>query len=107
MGRALSGHGYETELYASPEEFLNEILTTEAIGLIIDVQLAGKCGIELARQLAERGIKFPIIFMTAHDNDEVRRHAREIGCIEFLVKPFGTEKLLQALGKLRPRSACG
>ena len=107
MGRALSGYGYETELYASPEEFLNEVTTTGAIGLIVDIELGSTSGIELARQLTNRGIKFPIIFMTGHDNAEVRKHARQTGCVEFLVKPFDTGELLRAIAKLQPASASG
>jgi FixJ family two-component response regulator len=105
MGRMLCMYGYETELYASPEEFWNEILTTGAIGLIIDVELGEKSGIELARQLTNRGIKFPVIFMTAHDNEEVRKQARQVGCLDFLVKPFRGGELLEALAKSLPRTA--
>ena len=55
MGRLLSAHGYDTELYATKEEFLDAALTSEAICLIVDVHLGKACGIELAQQLAKAG----------------------------------------------------
>ena len=60
IGRLLSAHGYDTELYASTQEFLDAALTSEAICLVVDVHLGKKCGIELALHLAKAGFTTPI-----------------------------------------------
>ena len=52
MSRLLSAFGYDTELYASAKEFHDVGMRTEAICLIVDIQLGKSCGIEFARQLA-------------------------------------------------------
>lgn len=105
MRRLLSMHGFDTELYDSPAKFLDAVITTRAICLILDIQLGDSCGVEFARQLANRGITFPIIFMTGGDNDEMERRARETGCVAFFRKPFSAYLLIEALNDL-PNSYC-
>ena len=100
----LSTLEYHTELYASAKEFLEVALTSEAICLIIDVELGESSGIDLAKHLAIEGFKIPIIFMTARNTEAVRIRAREVGCIAFLKKPFSPNDLIEALAKLSPRS---
>ncbi len=105
MSRLLSAFGYDTELYASAKEFLDTAITTEAICLIVDIELGESCGIDFAQQLANAGFTIPIIFMTANDNESLKRRAVEIGCVAFLPKPFSANVLIQALVNLSPRSA--
>jgi FixJ family two-component response regulator len=103
MSRLLSAFGYDTELYASAKEFLDASMTTEAICLIVDIQLGEGCGIEFAQHLAYAGFTMPIIFMTADDNESVKRRAMEIGCVAFLPKPFSADVLIEALVNISPR----
>ncbi len=103
MGRLLSAFGYDTELYASAKEFLDAAMTTEAICLMVDIELGESCGIDFAQQLANAGFTIPIIFMTANDNESVKRRAMEIGCVAFLPKPFSANVLIQALVNISPR----
>ncbi len=105
MSRLLSAYGYDTELYASAKEFLDAAMTSEAICLMVDIELGESCGIDLAQQLANAGFTMPIIFMTANDNESVKRRAMEIGCVAFLPKPFSADVLMEALVNLPPRSA--
>jgi len=105
MGRLLSALGYYTELYASAKEFLDAAMTTEAICLIVDIQLGESCGIALAQRLANAGFTIPIIFMSADNSESVKRRAMEIGCVAFLIKPFSAAVLIEALAKLSPRLA--
>jgi FixJ family two-component response regulator len=102
MSRALSAFGYDSELYVSAKEFLEAATTTEAVCLIVDVQLGKTCGFDLAQQLAVAGFTFPIIFMSGHNTESVKRRAMESGGVAFLSKPFAAEDLIRALVKLPP-----
>ena len=102
MSRLLSAFGYDTELYASAKEFLDAAMTTEAICLIVDIELGESCGIEVAQHLANAGFTMPIIFMTADNNESVKRRAMEIGCAAFLPKPFSVDVLIEALVNISP-----
>jgi len=103
IGRLLSAHGYDTELYASKQEFHDAALTSEAICLVVDVHLGKECGIELALHLAKAGYTTPVIFMTADPRESVKIRAMKAGAAAFLSKPFCAEALLEALANLPPR----
>jgi FixJ family two-component response regulator len=105
LGRLLSALGYETELYASAKEFVDAAMMTEAICFIVDVQLGESCGIEIAQHLVNAGFTIPIIFMSADDNESVRRRTMEIGCFAFLTKPFSADVLIEVLANLPTRRA--
>jgi FixJ family two-component response regulator len=97
LSRLLSGIGYHTELYASAKEFLDVAMTSEALCLIVDVQLGDSCGLKLARHLAKTGFTIPIIFMTGNGDEALKKQAMEIGCIAYLLKPFSAEVLVEVL----------
>jgi FixJ family two-component response regulator len=97
----LSTYGVKTEQYASAELFLEAAAGSRACFLVVDIDLGGMNGIELARQLAERGLKFPIIFATARDDEAVRQRAEQVGCVAFLRKPFFPGVLIEILLELK------
>jgi FixJ family two-component response regulator len=105
MSRVLSVLGYDSELYVSAKEFLDAASATEAICLIVDVQLGETCGFDLAQQLVTAGFNFPIIFMSGHNTESVKRQAMQSGALAFLGKPFLPEDLIQALAKVPPPRA--
>lgn len=98
--RLLSTHGFDTELYDSAAKFLEAVTTTQAICLLVDIRLGQSCGIEFVRQLTNRGITFPVIFMTGDHNDELELRARGTGCVAFFRKPFSAYLLIEALHDL-------
>ena len=97
LGKLLSANGFIAELFASADDFLGAAATTEATCLVIDIQLGDVSGVELARQLAASGFKFPFIFMTGSDDNTIRMRATDLGCIAYLRKPFPALQLLAAI----------
>ena len=105
LGNLLSSVGYQVELFASAEEFLNAGHLHDTDCLILDVRMPGMSGLELQQRLAATPYLIPIIFITAHaDADaqaqalaEVRRRALEAGALDFLLKPFSEESLLNSV----------
>ena len=88
-----------------PKEFLDDAMTSEAICLIVDIHLGTSCGIDFAKHLVKAGFTLPIIFMTADDNESVKRRAMEIGCAAYLVKPFTANALIEAVLNASSRGA--
>ena len=98
VGGLLSASGYGTELYASADQFLS-VAKSEATCLVVDIELGDISGIELGRHLAAMGYKFPIVFMTASDDELLREQALELGCVAYLYKSRLREHLLDAVAK--------
>src|SRR5207302_8101797 len=62
-----------------------------------DVRMPGMSGIELQDRLTASHDGVPIIFISAHADEESRARALASGAIAFLVKPFSDEALLDAI----------
>jgi FixJ family two-component response regulator len=89
--------GHSAEVFASAEEFLRSGNYQETQCLILDIRMPGMSGLELRRRLVTTGSRIPIIFISAHADEEAR--APELGerAIAFLRKPFSDEALLSAV----------
>ena len=89
--------GLEVELFASTQEFLGRAQPDAPACLVLDVRLPGKSGLEFQRDLAEAGVRVPIIFVTAHGDIPMSVRAMKAGAVEFLTKPFRDQDLLDAI----------
>jgi FixJ family two-component response regulator len=93
----LKSVGYRTEVFTSAEEFLRSDHHQEKRCLILDIRMQGMSGMELQRRLVAAGSSIPIIFITAHGDEEARAAALGGGAVAFLRKPFSEEALLSAV----------
>jgi FixJ family two-component response regulator len=97
--------GFAPLVFSSAEEFLQSGKLADATYLITDVRMPGIDGIELQRRVRLERPELPIIFITAHHDDEIRRRALGGGAVEFLYKPFDGEDLLRAIDRALDRSS--
>jgi FixJ family two-component response regulator len=95
--RLLRAFRFKVEALASAEEFLDSGCLAETGCMILDVRIPGISGLELQRRLALSNSDLPIIFITAHEDEEWRRQALAAGAMAFLYKPFSEEALLKAI----------
>src|SRR5207249_3421521 len=65
--------------------------------LVLDVRLPGVNGLDFQRELADSGIRIPIIFITGHGDIPMTVKAMKSGAVEFLTKPFKDQDLLDAI----------
>ena len=92
--------GYAVKVFASAEEFLNSDHFCNTDCLILDVVMPGMNGIELRRHLLATHYETPVVFITAHGSDEeVRSRALSAGAVDYLIKPFSEDVLLNAVRK--------
>lgn len=89
--------GFQTKLMASVDELLQFGRPGGACCLVLDVRLPGRSGLDLQRELAERHVKIPIVFITGHGDIPMSVQAMKGGAIEFLTKPFRDQDLLDAI----------
>ena len=96
LQRLMRSVGFEVNVFASAEEFLNSDRLRYTDCLILDVRLPGMDGFDLQRHLASHS-EIPIIFITSHEDDELRARALNAGAIDYLLKPFNNKDLLDAI----------
>ncbi len=93
----LSSVALRSEAFASPQEFLASQRADCPGCLVLDVRLPGMSGLDFQRSLAEAGVSLPIIFITGHGDVPMSVQAMKSGAVEFLMKPFRTQELLDAI----------
>src|SRR6476660_280195 len=95
--------GWQTEMFASAQEFLSRSHPAVPCCLVLDVTLPGLNGLELQQRLAER-TDIPIIFITGHGDVPMSVQAMKAGAVEFLTKPFKDDVLVDAIRDALERS---
>lgn len=93
----LKSVGLRSETFATPQEFLRSKRPNEPSCLVLDVRLPGVSGLDFQRELADAGIRIPIIFITGHGDIPMTVKAMKSGAVEFLTKPFRDQDLLDAI----------
>ena len=90
---------YDIQSFKSAEEFLNLPQIRRPSILITDMRLPHSSGLELHKKLAKLGLDIPIIFISGESSIQQSIDAMKQGAIEFLVKPFDTKDLINAVEK--------
>ena len=93
----LKSVGLRSESFASAQEFFSTRAADGPSCLVLDVRLPGLSGLDFQRQLADAGVRIPIIFITGHGDIPMTVKAMKSGAVEFLTKPFRDQELLDAI----------
>lgn len=91
--------GYRTAVFADAEAFLGALDEGWAGCVVADLKLPGASGLELQARLRERGMRIPVIIITAHGDIASARSAFHADAVDFLQKPFESAELLAALAR--------
>jgi FixJ family two-component response regulator len=97
ISRLLNAVGLTVQTFASARAFLNRRLPDVPGCVVLDVRLPGLSGLDLQREMVEKGIHVPVVFITGHGDIPMSVQAMKAGAIEFLTKPFRDQDLLDAV----------
>ena len=89
--------GFAAEAFSSAEAFLASDVIGDTSCLLLDIAMPGISGPELQQELIRRHQNIPIVFITAGDDESVRRRLVAEGAVECLFKPLSETTLLDAL----------
>src|SRR5262245_34108295 len=105
LRRLLAASGYEVELHDSAASYLLRDRSREPACLLLDIKMPVVSGLEFQRQIASSGRIPPIVFITAHVEDEARAEALALGAVDVLYKPLRQVVLLDAVRRALKRNA--
>jgi FixJ family two-component response regulator len=97
LNNLMRSAGFRVQGYASAREFLSNDIPNTPGCLVLDVRLPQMSGLDLQRELARKGIRIPIIFITGHGDIPMSVRAMKAGAVDFLTKPFRDQDLLDAI----------
>ena len=89
--------GWVAETFASAQEFLRRPRVAAPSCLVLDVSLPDINGLELQRRVATDRTDMPIIFISGYGDVPMTVRAMKAGAVEFLMKPFKDDALLDAI----------
>ena len=96
--------GWQPEIFASAREFLSHPRVLAPSCLVLDVNLPDLNGLDLQKRVAGDRIDMPIIFITGYGDVPMTVQAMKAGAVEFLMKPFSDDVLLNAIQHAIERS---
>lgn len=85
------------EVFASAQEFLQSKRPDVPGCLVLDVRLPGLSGLDFQTELMNADIRIPIVFITGHGDIPMSVRAMKAGAVDFLLKPFRDQDLLDAV----------
>jgi len=97
LARMLSASQLDVEVFGSGQEFLDSLRTRRPDCVVLDYQMPGLTGRDVQRQLAEAGIRLPIIVVTAHDQPALREQCLADGAVAYIAKPLQRARLLSVI----------
>ena len=97
ISRLLHAIGLTIRTFGSAREFLGTRLPDIPACVVLDVRLPDLSGLDLQREMVEKGIHVPVIFITGHGDIQMSVQAMKAGAVEFLTKPFRDQELIDAV----------
>jgi FixJ family two-component response regulator len=97
LPRLLRSAGMYAAAFDSLASLLEADLKTEDACIVADIRLEHEDGLALPHLLAERGLKLPVVFLTAVDAPDSRRQAYEAGGAAFFRKPVDDQALIDSI----------
>ena len=90
--------GWQATSFASAAGFLAYRRYPQPSCLLLDLTLPDANGLDVQEMLADHG-EIPIIFISGYSDVPATVRAMKAGAVEFLVKPFRNDELLQAISR--------
>lgn len=85
--------GYEVEEYEDGDAALEAIYAGQYAVLLLDIRVPGKDGYEILSQIRSDGIETPAIILTSLTDIDALSRGYELGCSDYLRKPFELKEL--------------
>lgn len=107
LSRLMRACGLDVEVCGTANEFLASDHSHRPACLVLDVRLPGMSGVDLQRRLAACEPDLPIVVITGHGDEEIRRQMLQAGAVAFFAKPFDDRALVEAIRQAldRPRGS--
>jgi len=94
IARALKENTYAVDVAETGEKALELGTDVHYDAILLDVRLPGMSGIEVCRELRQRGIESPVLVLTARGLTEHKVEGLDAGADDYLTKPFVLAELL-------------
>jgi DNA-binding response OmpR family regulator len=103
LARGLRERGYAVDVTGDGDSAVYQVAVNEYDLVVLDVALPKRNGFDVAREIRTRGLRLPILMLTARDALRDRVAGLDAGADDYLTKPFELEELYARLRALLRR----
>jgi two-component system, OmpR family, copper resistance phosphate regulon response regulator CusR len=100
LREGLEGERYEVVVERTGEGAFFRLNTEEFDAILLDLTLPGRDGLQILKAVRERGMKTPVLVLTARDSVQDRVAGLDSGADDYLVKPFAFAELVARIRAL-------
>ncbi|MEX0994768.1 MAG: response regulator transcription factor [Balneolaceae bacterium] len=100
----LENEGYEVFVAEEGDEAVDLVQEVDPDLMLLDLMLPGKSGYDICREIRSLSYTFPIIMLTARDQEIDKVTGLNIGADDYITKPFGVKELLARINARLRRS---
>jgi DNA-binding response OmpR family regulator len=100
LREGLEGERFEVIVERTGEGAFFRVNTESFDIILLDLTLPGRDGLEILQALRQRGVKTPVLVLTARDSLQDRVTGLDAGADDYLVKPFAFAELLARIRAL-------
>jgi DNA-binding response OmpR family regulator len=100
LREGLQGERYEVVVERTGEGAFFRMTTEQFDAILLDLTLPGRDGIEILKAMRDRGMKTPVLVLTARDTVQDRIVGLDSGADDYLIKPFAFAELLARIRAL-------
>jgi DNA-binding response OmpR family regulator len=90
----LESEGYDVHVVEDGLLAMDRVLEVKPDLLILDLMLPGRSGFDICKDIRDRKLTFPIIMLTARDQEADKVSGLTLGADDYITKPFGVKELL-------------
>ncbi len=106
ISKRLEKEGYSVDSCFNGEEVLCYVAAGEFDAIVLDIMMPVKDGMTALREMRSKGIRTPVLLLTAKDAVADRVNGLDAGAEDYLIKPFAFEELLARI-RVMTRKAVG
>ena len=105
LARALQFEGYAVLAASDGGEALEFLGNSEPDAIVLDVMMPGIDGLTVCRRIRDKGLRVPVLMLTARHEIADRVAGLDAGADDYLVKPYALDELLARLRALLRRTS--
>jgi two-component system, OmpR family, response regulator len=105
LRKALAEDGYAVDLAPTGDAALDKASVIPYDTILLDMMLPGRSGLAVLAALRERGIRTPVLILTARDAVDDKVRGLNVGADDYMTKPFALTELLARVRALIRRAS--
>jgi FixJ family two-component response regulator len=107
LSRLLHVSGIAARAFESARDFLDAVTAASRGCVLLDMTMLHMTGLDVQAALKDKGVRMPVIVVSANESDQTREAARALGARFFLRKPVDDHALLDAIAWVADKARDG